>query len=257
MRPLTLADVTTIDRALSDTGARLVTVDPWAAYIGGRDSRSDEKMRELLTPLADIARARSASVVIVRHLRKAGGPAAQAGAGSVGIAGAARSVLMVGADPEDPETSRVLAVSKGNLSARAESLKYTVEAVTIELPDSEGVKRRVEVPRVVWGGVTDTNADALMAAARAEPADNTPRAEVEAWLLETLAEPIEADELGAAAFNEGHKPRTLERARAALRKAGKIWCHKEPGPLGVWWWGAGRQPSKAWLESRARRGSAP
>lgn len=251
VRPLTLADVGTIDAALSETGARLVVVDPWAAYIGGRDSRSDEKMRELLTPLADVARKHHAAIVIVRHLRKASGSAVTSGAGSMGITGAARSVLLVAEDPEDPKESRILAVSKGNLAARAESLTFTVETEKREMPDPSGITRAVDVPRLVWGEASEASADDLITAARADVKDKSASSDAETFILEALEdEPVDADALLRDAERAGHKRRTVERARSKLREAGKIWRYKEG--VGAWWWGLGAEPSPEWIAERGR-----
>lgn len=251
VRPFTLADVETLELALQETGARLVVVDPWAAYIGGRDSKSDEKMRELLTPLAGIAKAHAVAIVIVRHMRKASGSAVTQGAGSMGITGAARSVLVVAADPEDA-TSRVLAVSKGNLAGATDSLKFSVDSIETSLPDSAGKLKAIAVPFLDWTGVSESSADDLVAAARTDPKDKSAASDVKTWLLETLeAEPVEAKSLERAAEKAKHSIRTYERARAKLRETGKIWVHKDRGACGAFWWGLGAEPSEDWLLQRA------
>lgn len=251
VRPFTLADVATLRAALEQSGARLVTVDPWAAYLGGKDSHRDEKMREILTPLAALAHEFSVAIVIVRHITKAGGSAVTGGAGSMGITGAARSVLLVAEDPENPDL-RVIAVSKGNLSARAPSLSFGVESVEMRLPDSKGELKPVQVPFLNWLGESESSADDLIAASRADAKTKGAASDVETWLLETLdGEPREAEELQRAALKSGHTKSTYERARAKLNKASKIWKRKDAGVCGSWWWGAGAEPSAEWLGERS------
>lgn len=257
IRLFCLSDVITLREALEATGARLVVIDPFAAHIGGKDSHRDEQMRMLLTPLAELARRYSAAIMIVRHLRKSGGQAATAGAGTVGITGAARSVLLVGKDLDDPD-ARVLAVSKGNLAAPAESLSFTVDTIPVALPDPEGVMRDTPIPRIAWGEATDATAEDLIGAARADAAEGTATKDTEAVILETLADmPITADELKRAVINAAStSERSFERARAKLTKARKIWKHKGPGLLAAWWWGTGEAPPVEWLADRAKWGSA-
>src|SRR5262249_30959459 len=106
-------------------GARLVVIDVLAAYLSGRvDSYKDADIRRALAPLKRMAEDLGCAVVVLRHLVKArGGNALHAGGGSIGIGGAARSVLLVANDPTD-ESRRVLAVTKCNIAAKAPSLGF-------------------------------------------------------------------------------------------------------------------------------------
>ncbi len=67
----------------------------------------------------------------------------------MGIIGAARAGWMVGIDPHDKD-SQVLAVSKCNLSAKPESIRYRIDPVE----DSSVVE---------WLDTCDVDADALVA----------------------------------------------------------------------------------------------
>jgi hypothetical protein len=81
---------------------------------------SDQEVRQALVPLAKLADETGSAIVLVRHLRKAGGSAIQRGGGSIGIAGQARSVLAVARDPDDSER-RLLTVTGGNVGPESES----------------------------------------------------------------------------------------------------------------------------------------
>lgn len=134
--------------AISQTGARLVIIDPFVAFVNGRLSvNSDQEVRRALVPLAALADETGAAIVLVRHLRKAGGSAIQRGGGSIGIAGQARSVLAVARDPYDPER-RLLTVTGGNVGPESESptLAFRVTTWSGRLPDGEGY----EAGRLEW-----------------------------------------------------------------------------------------------------------
>ena len=112
-------------------------------------------------------------MLIIRHLTKGGGSnAVYRGGGSIGISGAARSVLIVAKDPEDEER-RVLASAKSNLSRPPDSLAYRLR--------DAGRVARVEFET---GSVLLT-ADQLLAA-QEQPEDRGARAEAEAFLRELL-----------------------------------------------------------------------
>lgn len=124
-------------QAIEDTGARLVIVDPFVAYVSGKLSvNSDQEVRQALVPLAKLADETGTSIVLVRHLRKSGGSAIQRGGGSIGIAGQARSVLAVSRDPDDPGR-RLLSAIGGNVGPESESptLAFRVESWKGRLDD--------------------------------------------------------------------------------------------------------------------------
>jgi hypothetical protein len=73
------------------------------------------------------------------------------GGGSIGVNGAARSVLLVATDPED-ETRRVLASVKSNLAPEAASLAFRLVG-----------DPAYNVARIQWEGPTDHRANDLVA----------------------------------------------------------------------------------------------
>lgn len=156
--PVTLPDdLSYVEAAVRRVEASVVIVDPLMAYLAGDvNSHRDQDVRRALRPLADLADRLHVGVVIVRHLNKtSGGPVIYRGGGSIGIGGAARVVLVVGADPEDDER-RVLAPVKTNLSAPPASLAYRLA----EPPNGSVVVR--------WEGVSELRAEQIVVTPREE-----------------------------------------------------------------------------------------
>jgi hypothetical protein len=165
-----------------------------------------------------------AAIVVVRHLTKSpGANPLYRGVGSIGIIGAARSGLLLAADPDDPER-RILALTKGNLARPAVSLAFRLEDVP-----------GVTVPRIVWDGESPWTATQLLQTQIVD--DGGDRRSViddaRAWLRETLAAgPRAAAELRHDAAARGIVAKTLY----AARKAEGITAYKERVPNGRWFW---------------------
>ena len=145
-------DADLIRDAIVQTGARLVILDPLAAFLDGSvNSWNNQHVRRALTPLAQVAEQTSAAILVLDHLNKRSGIAAiQRGSGSIAFNAAARSVLLVCKHPHEPETF-VLAGVKSNLGPPPSSLAYkTVEA------ENKAV-------RLEWCGDCPYDADELVA----------------------------------------------------------------------------------------------
>ncbi len=101
--PVLPDDLPTIRAAIARVGAKLAIIDPLMAYLSdGTNSHKDQDIRRVLFRVAALAEETGAAVLVVRHLNKAtGGVALYRGGGSIGIIGAARSGLLVAADPDD------------------------------------------------------------------------------------------------------------------------------------------------------------
>jgi hypothetical protein len=127
-RPFSLSqDLDLLEQAIKRTNAVLVVLDPLMAVLGHSiDSSRDQDIREVFTPLAQLAECTSCAVLVIRHLNK--GTSANAlyrGAGSIGIIAAARTGLLVAPDPYE-EHKRILATTKNNLSKKANNLSYQI-----------------------------------------------------------------------------------------------------------------------------------
>ena len=210
-RPLEIpGDVDRIEAEALKAGAVLIIVDVLNAYLGDNvKTNNDHSVRRALGPLAAMAERVGAAVVVIRHLNKGGGTnALYRGGGSIGLTGAARSVLLVGRDPEDTER-RVLAVSKSNLAREAPSLAY----------------RLVDVPhlgcaRVEWEeGAVSLSARDLLAPEQGDEEDSRSALdEAKDVLCQLLAEgPLAADVVEKKARQAGVSRATLRRAKAKLK----------------------------------------
>jgi hypothetical protein len=221
LRPPTLGDVVALEEAIMQTNARLLVVDVLMAYLpSGADSHKDQDIRRVLTRLAAVADRTNCTVLLLRHLNKAkGGDPMYRGGGSIGIVGAARSGMLVAADPEDPER-RVLASVKSNLGPPSASLMYRLVGV-----GDHGVAR------VQWEGSTTHTAHTLLAEVNDEDAGAAN--EAEKWLHDYLTEQGAASSkvAKADAARAGIRERTLQRAVKSLR----VNVESRGFPRVTWW----------------------
>jgi putative DNA primase/helicase len=225
-RPFSLpADLPLLDAVVQHADVALVIFDPLVAYLRvGVSANIDQNVRHALAALKASAERTGAAIVAIRHLNKS--PSANPlyrGLGSIGIIGAARSGLLLAADPDDP-ARRVLAVSKGNLARPPASLAFRLE----DVPGSD-------VARVVWEGESPWTAAQLLQAQTAADGDAPPSAvdQARAWLREALATgPRPAAELRQEAAAHGIGAKALY----AARKAEGITTEKERIPRGRWLW---------------------
>src|SRR5258708_3452030 len=120
-------DLNELEREIKRTNAILVVLDPLMAILGRNiDSSRDQDVREVFTPLAQLAERNGCAILIIRHLNKGtSDKVLYRGARSIGIIAAARTALVVSHDPAD-EQNRVFATSKNNLSKLAPNLTYQV-----------------------------------------------------------------------------------------------------------------------------------
>ena len=147
-------DLQKLEMQAEATNAGLIIIDPFMAFLSGeKNANRDQDVRGAMAPLASMAERLGCSIVILRHLNKSiGSSPLYRGGGSIGIAGAARSVLLVAKDPDDEtESRRIVASVKSNLSAPAPALAYRVES---------GANGH---PYLVWEGATDHTANQLLA----------------------------------------------------------------------------------------------
>lgn len=120
-----LQDLDVLERTLERVHPVLVVVDPLQAYIGaGVDMHRANETRPVLAGLTALAERFGCAVLVVRHLTKA--PTDRAvyrGLGSIDIAAVARSILLVGPDPDDEtRVRRVVAHVKSSLAPAGPSV---------------------------------------------------------------------------------------------------------------------------------------
>jgi hypothetical protein len=195
-------DLHRLERAIKETSAALVVIDPIMAFLDETIcTGNDQSVRQALSPLANLGERTGAVILLVRHLNKTGGAkAVYRGGGSIGIIGACRSAWLIGRHPSD-DRQRVLAQIKNNLAKPQPSLGY-------ELVSDEHGR-----PQVAWLGTVDIAADELVGAAAL--AAELPELERAAALLkDALANgPRPVQEIVADLAKHRISRRTLARAK--------------------------------------------
>jgi hypothetical protein len=231
-------DVAELDRLVQDSGATLVVIDPLMAHLPDRiNSWRDQSVRRALAPLQRLAEEHGCAVVVIVHLNKGEGddPLQRVG-GSVGITAAARSVLLLARDPDDPDgdksLNRVLAHIKSNYGPLRPSLALSIEPFLLD-PDG----KHIETSRVtVIGASVHLGRDLL-----AQPDRQEQKLErATRFLTDELEKgPQPRKQLEERADAEGISFRTLERAKAELGERVRAFRVGEPGHRGsgASWWG--------------------
>ncbi|WP_428304816.1 AAA family ATPase [Lacipirellula sp.] len=203
-RPIAFPDdIVALREVLALHGIGLAVIDPLVGFVGDDvNVNGDAEVRRLLSQLAKLAEELNVAIVLVRHLNKRAGISAKyRGGGSIGLTGAARSVLTVARDPDDPQGC-VMASVKSNLGPPPQSVKFTIEPVDL-------------TSRVAWGDLCDFSADTLLEGTA--PATDTKLNLAIQILLAELAEgPRPEVEIATQMERRGISPSTVKRARKQL-----------------------------------------
>jgi hypothetical protein len=237
-------DMEELERLVAEVDARLVVVDPLVAHLPMHiDSHKDQSVRRALAPLYRLAEAQNCAVLALLHLNKAQGLAPLMRLGGSGAFGnAARSVLLLDRDPDDPDgeegNQRVLAHIKCNVAPLAPSLVYAVKPILLPATDTDP---EVETSRLELVGESPHNGRALLEVASGE--ERSALDEAIDFLKAELedGERHHAGDLFKEARKLGIADRTLKRARKRLgaetEKTGF-------GRTGAWEWWFPKGPSE-------------
>ena len=124
---LTLEDERIRD-AIIQIRAKMVVLDPIQAFIGHNGNMTNAvKMREILSKLSKVAAETNCAIVLVGHMNKSGGGnQLYRGLGSIDIAAAARSILMVSRDKEEP-WKRYMFPVKSSLAPEGEPIGFELD----------------------------------------------------------------------------------------------------------------------------------
>ena len=129
--PLTFEDGRILD-AIKQTGAKLLVLDPLASYIGNCSLNASNEVRPKFNALINAARETDCSIVVVNHMNKMPGvKALYRTPGSIDVAGAVRSILLLARDPEE-EDKRYLVQTKMNLASKGDTLEFRINDSGIE-----------------------------------------------------------------------------------------------------------------------------
>jgi hypothetical protein len=130
---------------------KLVVIDPLFSYTGGKNLNQEWDSRDIAGKLLNVAQKYGCAILGVRHIgkQKGNGDARAAGLGSISWRACARSVLLVGQDPEMSE--KAVCQTKNNLAPLA-SLSVGFEILNGEflwkdIPSSLTPEKMLERPQ--------------------------------------------------------------------------------------------------------------
>jgi hypothetical protein len=127
-QPLSFSD-SRIEQAIAQTQARLLILDPLQAYLGENvDMHRANEIRPIFKGLAGVAERTGCAVLIIGHMNKAMSQSKgmYRGLGSIDIAAAVRSILLVGRDKEH-ENTRVMAHLKSSLAPEGVPIAFELD----------------------------------------------------------------------------------------------------------------------------------
>ena len=186
--------------------AVLIALDPLEAFLGGVDANRNAEVRRVLASLRRLAEETGVAVVVITHLSKgAAGKAIYRVLSSIGITAAARSVLLVAEERNDPN-QRVLLQIKANLAALAPPIGFHITG--------DGI--------LAWDDTVEADprkyADELLApVARVDPEGTSKVEEAKRVITETLKDgPRTVQYVQRVARQMGISEHTLRRARDEL-----------------------------------------
>lgn len=143
-----------LERTLSEAGVGVLVIDAVVAHIPvAHDSYKEQHVRAVLKPLAHMAERCGMAVLGVMHLnpREARDVLTRiSGSGAFGHL--ARSVLLLAADPEDPDgPTRILAAGKSNVGAQPSARRLRIEGCSVMGDDGDTLIYRGALPSVRIG----------------------------------------------------------------------------------------------------------
>jgi putative DNA primase/helicase len=211
---LSLRDIGMLEMAIEEVRPAVIVIDPIVGFLDRVDTNKATDVRSVLGSLGQLADRHACTILIIRHLAKAGyGKAIYAGQGSVDFVAIARSALLLGKHPT--VNGSVMAHFKSNVAERGPSLTFAI---------SDG--------RFSFGSHVELSADDLLNApdsdgeSSLDTAVNFVRTQLSSGRLPSAA-------LAAEAAKAGIAQRTLDRARVQLRvKSSKVassWYAELPG----------------------------
>jgi len=221
-KPLTLdtAGCTLLHNYMTGFGPTLTIIDPLFAYVGAKDTNKQGDARQIMDKLARLARHHNCAIACVRHLNKGSrDKSIYRGGGSIDFTAAARSVLLVGADPTDIRRRAVVQI-KNNLAPIADPVGFAID---------DG--------RFSWTGKSDLTAEHILASDKDAVTEISSVNEAIDFLSEVLGNgPVAQKQLQREAAQSGISYRTLCRAkeklhvrtRSALTAVGLGNCRRMP-----------------------------
>lgn len=206
-------DLDSLGESIEQRGdVKIVVIDPITAYLGDVDSHRTTDIRSVLEPLDKFIQKHRVSLFAITHPPKAAQRAMNSFTGSLAFVAAPRLAFLVAPDPGTDR--RLFLAVKNNIGPLASGLGYRIEGGTTQAG--------IVTSKIAWDNKpVRLTADEAMG--EAEPVSSELR-NAEKFLEDMLKHgPVLANEIYAAAAEEGISERTLNRAKASLKiKSDKI-----------------------------------
>lgn len=146
--PLTLSNYEEIEQAMKDLNPALMIFDPLQAYLGADvDMHRANEVRPVLSHIGQLAEKYKCAVIFIMHNSKMGqNQALYRALGSIDIPAIARSMLILGKNPDNPDM-KVVCHEKSSLAVHGKSILFQIA------PESGGI---------VFNGFSDLKADDVL-----------------------------------------------------------------------------------------------
>ncbi len=208
-------DLDALADAITTTDARLLIIEPLAAFLPGVQANMDTAMRPILYSLRLLAEKHRCAIITMRHLNKSGDTKAiYRGNMTIGVSGAARSHFMAGNHPHD-DSKFVLAMGKVNCGKKPKAQAYALREHT-----------ELAVPQVQWLGECDYTADEIVGHQHPDEKQQQRQsrnqrdqcAEFIARMFEQAGEEMPAAEAMARCVQAGFSDGTIKRGTRQTRR---------------------------------------
>jgi hypothetical protein len=215
------------DLARSVKDLSLIVIDPVTNYLGQEKMNAEERMRNLLVPLAALAAELNVVVITVGHFnrREKGTDPLHRIMGAAAFTGIARAVYVFGPDPQSEDNhAHVMACARGALG-EGRGLRYHTEAIKQSWDGEES-----DVIKVIWDGVSSATAeDAVDPTSKRDKSSQAQAAKMLREFLKTGKQPAAA----CLSFlkQNGFDPDRIN--TADIRRKAQVGTKQEARQ---WWW---------------------
>jgi DNA repair protein RadA/Sms len=203
-----------LEKAITKANAKLFVVDPLQAFLGPKvDMHRANEVRPVFSQLADVAERTGCAIVIIGHMNKSSSKGLYRSLGTIDIVAAARSVLLLGKDPDDPNVRAIIPI-KSSLA-----------------PEGKAVSFSVGKNGFAWIGESELTAKQLLTERSSE---SESAVEIAKRLLveKCSGEPFPSTELNELAEEYGISVSSIKRAKQLLgakpTKKGDLWYVQLP-----------------------------
>ncbi|WP_348262850.1 AAA family ATPase [Telmatobacter sp. DSM 110680] len=198
---MSMSDTDVLESMIREKLPKLIVIDPLSAFLGSKvDMHRANEVRPVMAGLGRLAEKYNLAVIVIRHLNKGTGKASYRGQGSIDFTALARSVLAVGADPNNPEL-RAFIQTKCSLAMKGCAQGFKI------------ITNSFNQPELIFTGDSELTVDDLLA----EPAETT-KADDAVHFLETVLKdgPLAPKEIKKQAKDAGLGENTLQSAKRKL-----------------------------------------